>query len=114
MGATMRLGSIDVDIVEDTLAYKLYNSSQIRERHRHRYEFNQKYIDQFRTNGMIFSGSSDNGKRMEILEIPSHPFFVAVQYHPEFLSRPGFPEPVFRGLVSAAMNRRKSRIHRPS
>ena len=114
MGATMRLGGIDVDIVEDTLAYKLYNSSQIRERHRHRYEFNQKYIDQFRTNGMIFSGSSDNGKRMEILEIPSHPFFVAVQYHPEFLSRPGFPEPVFRGLVSAAMNRRKSRIHRSS
>ena len=114
MGATMRLGGIDVNIVEDTLAHRLYDSSQIRERHRHRYEFNQKYTDIFRENGMIFSGSSDNGKRMEILEIPSHPFFVAVQYHPEFLSRPGFPEPVFEGLVSAAIDRHNSKIQRDS
>lgn len=106
-GATMRLGGIDIDIVENTIANKIYNSSKIRERHRHRYEFNQKYTQIFKENGMIFSGTSDNGKRMEILEIPSHSFYLAVQYHPEFLSRPGFPEPIFRELVSSIIKKNK-------
>lgn len=106
-GATMRLGGIDIDIVENTIANKIYDSSKIRERHRHRFEFNQKYAHIFKENGMIFSGTSDNGKRMEILEIPSHPFYLAVQYHPEFLSRPGFPEPIFRELVSSVIKKNK-------
>ncbi len=105
-GATMRLGGIDIDITENTIAHRIYNSSKIRERHRHRYEFNQNYTKIFNENGMVFSGSSDNGKRMEILEIPSHPFYVAVQYHPEFLSRPGSPEPVFRELISMAIKKK--------
>lgn len=106
-GATMRLGGIDIDVVENTIAHRIYNSSKIRERHRHRYEFNQSYTKIFNENGMVFSGSSDNGKRIEILEIPSHPFYVAVQYHPEFLSRPGSPEPVFRELILSAINKNK-------
>jgi len=107
MGATMRLGGIDVELKEGTLAYRLYGSRVVRERHRHRYEFNQKYLRIFEASGMIFSGSSDSGRRMEIAEIPAHPFYMAVQYHPEFISRPGKPEPVFRGFISAAIDRRR-------
>ena len=75
---------------------------KISKRHRHRYEFNKKYLEQFNENGMIFSGESDNGRRMEILEIPSHKFFIGVQYHPEFDSRPGFPEQVFKAFTTAS------------
>ncbi len=110
MGATMRLGGLDVDLVEGTLAYSLYSQSPIRERHRHRYEFNQKYREIFEEKGMVFSGSSDNGRRIEVLEIPSHPFYLAVQYHPEFISRPGAPEPVFRSFISAAIDKRKAKV----
>ncbi len=106
MGATMRLGGCAVDIVEGTVAHRLYGRLAIRERHRHRYEFNQQHKPIFEEKGMVFSGSSDRGKRIEILEIPSHPFYIAVQYHPEFISRPGEPEPLFRGLITAAINRR--------
>ena len=93
---------VKINIEEKTNAYQIYQSNSISKRHRHRYEFNTKYLDQFNEKGMIFSGESDSGKRMEILEIPSHKFFMGVQYHPEFDSRPGFPEEVFKAFTSAS------------
>jgi len=89
-------------ISQDSLAHKIYSSDKIFKRHRHRYEFNTKYRDEFLKNGMIFSGESDDGKRMEILEVPSHKFFLGVQFHPEFSSRPGFPEDAFKTFVTTA------------
>ena len=102
MGGSLRLGANKINIEEKTNAYQIYQSNSISKRHRHRYEFNTKYLDQFNEKGMIFSGESDSGKRMEILEIPSHKFFMGVQYHPEFDSRPGFPEEVFKAFTSAS------------
>jgi CTP synthase len=102
MGGTLRLGANDVNVKENSLAYKIYNSNVISKRHRHRFEFNKDYIDKFIENGMVFSGESDDGKRMEILEIPSHKFFFGVQFHPEFNSRPGFPEESFKAFLEAA------------
>ncbi len=102
MGGTLRLGANEIKIKNDSLAFKIYNSDLISKRHRHRYEFNKDFLDDFEKNGMIFSGQSDGGKRMEILEIPSHKFFLGVQYHPEFSSRPGFPEEAFEAFVSAS------------
>jgi CTP synthase len=102
LGGSLRLGANDINIKENSLAYKIYNSKVISKRHRHRFEFNKEYIDKFIENGMVFSGESDNGKRMEILEIPSHKFFFGVQFHPEFNSRPGFPEEVFKAFLEAA------------
>jgi len=102
MGVSLRLGANEIKINQDSLAYKIYNSNKISKRHRHRYEFNTKYREEFLKNGMIFSGESDNGKRMEILEIPSHKFFFGVQFHPEFNSRPGFPEQAFKSFVTAS------------
>jgi CTP synthase len=102
MGGSLRLGANEIKISEDSLAHKIYNSDKIFKRHRHRYEFNTKYREVFLKRGMIFSGESDNGKRMEILEVPSHKFFLGVQYHPEFNSRPGFPEDAFKTFVTFA------------
>jgi CTP synthase len=104
MGGSLRLGANDIKIKENSLAYKIYNSDTISKRHRHRFEFNKEYIDNFIEKGMVFSGESDNGKRMEILEIPSHKFFFGVQFHPEFNSRPGFPEEAFKAFLEAASN----------
>ena len=104
MGGSLRLGANDIIIKDNSLAQKIYNSSVISKRHRHRFEFNKQYIDKFIEKGMVFSGESDNGKRMEILEIPSHKFFFAVQFHPEFNSRPGFPEGAFKAFLEAAAN----------
>jgi CTP synthase len=101
-GGSLRLGANDINVKENSLAYKIYNSNMISKRHRHRYEFNKEYIDKFIEKGMVFSGESDNGKRMEILEIPSHKFFFGVQFHPEFNSRPGFPEESFKAFLKAA------------
>ena len=92
MGGSLRLGANDVIIKENTNAKEIYNASTISKRHRHRYEINQEYIPQFEKNGLIFSADSDGGKRMEILEIPLHKFYLGVQFHPEFNSRPGYPE----------------------
>ncbi|MFQ5920717.1 MAG: CTP synthase [Nitrososphaerales archaeon] len=102
MGGTMRLGAHEIDIVPDTVANRVYGSTRVVKRHRHRYEVNQEYRDQFEKLGMIFSASSDNGRRMEILEIPNHRFYFAVQYHAEFTSRPGKPEEAFLNFVRAA------------
>ena len=105
MGGSLRLGANEIKINQNSLAYKIYNSDKIFKRHRHRYEFNTKYRDEFLEKGMIFSGESDDGKRMEILEIPSHKFFLGVQFHPEFNSRPGFPEDAFKTFVTAASSK---------
>ncbi|CAI5466102.1 unnamed protein product, partial [Closterium sp. Yama58-4] len=104
MGATMRLGARDTVLHSpDCLAAKLYGtSSSVSERHRHRYEVNPDMIHEFEAAGLQFVGRDESGRRMEILEIPSHPYFLAVQYHPEFKSRPGRPSPVFQGLILAA------------
>ena len=102
MGGSLRLGANSINVKENSLAHKIYNSKNISRRHRHRFEFNKEYIDQFIENGMVFSGESDNGKRMEILEIPSHKFFLGVQFHPEFSSRPGFPEESFKAFIEAS------------
>lgn len=102
-GATMRLGGHDIILKKGTLSYKLYGRSVIRERHRHRYEFNQQYKRIFEENNVVFSGYSDEGKRVEILEIANHPFFLATQFHAEFTSRPGAPNPVYLGFIKACI-----------
>ena len=102
MGGTLRLGANEIKIKDNSLAFKIYNSNLISRRHRHRFEFNKEYLDTFEKNGMMFSGESDGGKRMEILEIPDHKFFLGIQYHPEFNSRPGFPEESFEAFMSAS------------
>lgn len=101
-GGTMRLGAHDILITPKTLAAKVYGSNAIRRRHRHRYEFNQKYMEIMSKNGLVLSAHSDKGRRMEILEIPDHRFYFAVQYHAEFNSRPGKPEQAFDAFVKAA------------
>ena len=102
----MRLGGHEIDIVDGTMASRIYQKQQIRERHRHRYELNQSYMSLFEKAGMHFSAFSDGGKRTEILEIREHPFFFATQYHPEYISRPGKPEPSYFGFVKAAASRK--------
>jgi len=102
LGGTLRLGKNDIRINESSLAFNIYNSNLISKRHRHRYEFNKKYLETYQEKGMIFSGESDNGKRMEIVEIPSHKFFLGVQFHPEFSSRPGYAEESFIAFVKSA------------
>ncbi|WP_209629972.1 CTP synthase [Methanofollis sp. W23] len=101
LGGTMRLGSYPVDVVEGTRAWDLYQKTSITERHRHRYEVNPEYIEELKENGLVFSGM--NGNRMEILELPSHPFFFATQFHPEFRSRPTRASPPYIGFVKACM-----------
>ena len=101
-GGTMRLGKYPCKIKKDTLAYKLYETEEISERHRHRFEYNNQYKEQLEKAGMICSGTSPDGKLVEIVEIPSHPYFIASQFHPEFKSRPDRPGPLFVGLVKAA------------
>ncbi len=102
MGGSLRLGANDVQIKDGTNAQKIYNVNTISKRHRHRYEINKQYIPEFEKNGLIFSADSDGGKRMEMLEIPSHKFYLGVQFHPEFNSRPGFPEESFSAFIKAA------------
>ena len=102
MGGSLRLGANDICVKKDTNAHRIYDALQISKRHRHRYEINKEYIPEFEKNGLIFSAASDNGKRMEILEIPSHKFYLGVQFHPEFNSRPGYPEESFLAFVRAA------------
>ena len=102
IGGTLRLGANEIKIKDNSLAFKIYNSNLISRRHRHRFEFNKEYLDTFEKNGMMFSGESDSGKRMEILEIPDHKFFLGIQFHPEFSSRPGFPEEAFEAFMSAS------------
>lgn len=110
MGGTMRLGEIELEIQRDTLAYRVYGKSKVGERHRHRYEINPEYIEDIEEHGMKFSARSDNGRRMEILEIPNHFHFLATQFHPEFKSRPLRPAPVFKAFVEAAIRKRRGNV----
>lgn len=106
-GGSMRLGLWDTKLKPGSKVLDLYGKDFIRERHRHRYEFNQKYREQFETAGLTLAGTSPDGELGEIVEIPSHPFFIAVQFHPEFLSKPTAPHPLFRGFIEAALKFRK-------
>jgi CTP synthase len=105
MGGTMRLGEIPLVIEKGTMAYRIYNKTKIGERHRHRFEVNPKYIKKFDEHGLKFSAKSDSNRRMEILEIPAHPYFLATQFHPEFKSRPRRPSPVFDAFIKAAIKK---------
>jgi len=102
-GGTMRLGDIEITIKPKTIANKLYGKEKIYERHRHRYEVNPKFISEFEKHGLVFSGYSDNGRRIEIIEYPKNNFFLGTQFHPEFKSRPYSPSPPFIGFVKAAL-----------
>ncbi len=101
-GGTMRLGAYDCIIKEGTLASKVYGKTKISERHRHRFEYNNEYKQQLEEAGLIASGTSPDGSLVEIVELPSHPYFIAGQFHPELKSRPNNPAPLFVGLVKAA------------
>ena len=101
LGGTMRLGAYDCMIDQDTLAYKIYNKDVVSERHRHRYEVNPAYADKLEAHGMIISGSSKNDYLPEIIEIKDHPWFLGVQFHPEFNSTPLIPSPLFLSFVKA-------------
>jgi CTP synthase len=105
LGGTMRLGSYPCKIKKGTLAEEIYGSTRIKERHRHRYEVNVNYIPKLEKAGLIFSGMSPDGKLPEIVENPNHPWFVGVQFHPEFKSRPFAPHPLFSSFVEAAVKR---------
>jgi CTP synthase len=101
-GGTMRLGAQACQLVVGTKAAQLYGAFVIKERHRHRYEFNNAYRDRFEKEGFIISGSTPEGKLVEIIELDKHPFYVACQFHPEFQSKPHQPHPLFRGFIAAA------------
>jgi CTP synthase len=104
-GGTMRLGAYDCRIEPGTLAHRLYGTLEISERHRHRFEFNNDYRETLRAAGLVPSGTHPALDLVEIIEIPSHPFFVGVQFHPEFQSSPLAPHPIFRGFVAAAVQK---------
>jgi CTP synthase len=103
MGGTMRLGKQPCEIKKGTLAEKLYNAFLVHERHRHRYEFNNEYRKMFESAGMVISGTSAGGELVELIELQDHPFFIACQFHPEFLSKPHKPHPLFSGFIRASL-----------
>lgn len=109
MGGTMRLGQYPCVLNPESKSYQLYGASMIYERHRHRYEVNNDYREEFANHGVIFAGTSPDNHIVEMMEIPSHPWFVACQFHPEFKSRPNRPHPLFRGFVSAAAKRHEEK-----
>ncbi|HXW66952.1 MAG TPA: CTP synthase [Thermoplasmata archaeon] len=106
LGGTMRLGAQRVVLTPGSAVAELYGRTEIWERHRHRYEINPDYFERFRAAGLAITGMSVDG-RVEVVEVPGHPFFVGVQFHPEFLSRPESPHPLFRGLIRAALARQE-------
>ena len=107
LGGTMRLGAYPAKLLKDSLVSKIYNSDTISERHRHRYEVNISYKHKFEKKGMLFSGLSNNHALTEVIELKNHPWFVGVQYHPEFKSRPLDPHPLFVSFIKAAKKRLK-------
>lgn len=103
MGGTLRLGNYECTLVPNTLASKIYKTDKILERHRHRYEFNNKYKEQLEEKGMIFSGINEANNLVEIIELKDHPHFIASQFHPEFKSRPTRPHPLFDSFIKASI-----------
>ena len=107
LGGTMRLGAYPCKLAENTWSRELYGDAEISERHRHRYEVNNEYRDILQENGMMLSGCSPDGRIVEMVEIPDHPWFIATQAHPELKSRPNRPHPLFRGFIEASLEYQK-------
>jgi CTP synthase len=105
-GGSMRLGAYPCILKEETKAYAIYRQDEISERHRHRYELNNKFRESLEKAGMVFSGTSPDNKLVEIVEITDHPWFLAVQFHPEFKSTPRNPHPIFKSFIAAAKAQR--------
>jgi CTP synthase len=109
MGGTMRLGAYPCDLKPGTLAHRVYGTTRISERHRHRYEVNQKYLDRLTAAGLVVSGLSPDGKFVEIVELADHPWFLGCQFHPEYKSRPTEPHPLFVSYIAAALAHKQRR-----
>jgi len=109
-GGTMRLGAQPCVLTENSRAAECYGTDEIEERHRHRFEFNPEYRQAFTDAGMIATGTNREGTLVEVVEVPEHPWFVAVQFHPEFKSKPHTPHPLFKGFIAAALERTKTRM----
>ena len=105
-GGTMRLGAYDCQLKKGSLVEKIYGTEMISERHRHRYEFNSEYLEAFENAGLMATGRNPQTGLVEVVEIPKHPFFIGVQFHPEFKSTPEHPQPIFTAFVKAAMSRK--------
>ncbi|WP_458411644.1 CTP synthase [Schinkia sp. CFF1] len=107
LGGTLRLGLYPCKLKEGTAAYEAYEDELVYERHRHRYEFNNQYRQAFEDAGLVFSGTSPDGRLVEVIEVPDHPWFVASQFHPEFRSRPTRPQPLFREFIHASLSNKE-------
>ncbi|MBI3841269.1 MAG: gamma-glutamyl-gamma-aminobutyrate hydrolase family protein, partial [Thaumarchaeota archaeon] len=105
LGGTMRLGGHDIFLTKPSKAHEIYGRQKIRERHRHRFEVNQRYLKKLEKEGLRYTAFSDSGRRAEILELDGHPFYMGTQYHPEYVSRPEAPEPIYRAFVAACAKR---------
>ena len=110
LGGTMRLGAYDCHVEKDSLLHKIYENDVISERHRHRYEFNNKYMKDFEENGVVFSGKNKANNLMETIEITDHPWFIGVQYHPEYKSRVVNPHPLFISFIKAALTHQTNAV----
>jgi CTP synthase len=114
LGGTMRLGSYACELSSGSLAQRVYGATTINERHRHRYEFNCLYERTLTEHGLRISGRSPDGKFVEIAELPNHPWYLAVQFHPEFKSKPTRPHPLFAAFVDAAYRHKMAGVARPA
>jgi CTP synthase len=108
-GGSMRLGAYPCLLKENSLTHKIYRADDISERHRHRFEFNNDYREKLEAAGLVLAGTSPNNELVEIVEIPDHPWFIGVQFHPEFKSTPKNPHPLFQSFISAALQYRNKR-----
>jgi CTP synthase len=113
MGGTMRLGAYPCRLADGTLARSIYGVAEISERHRHRYEVNQRYLETLRANGLVVSGLSPDGKFVEMIEVAEHPWFLGCQFHPEYKSKPTAPHPLFVSYIAAALAEQERRRRRP-
>jgi CTP synthase (UTP-ammonia lyase) len=109
VGGTMRLGAYPCRLKEGTLARRIYGAAEISERHRHRYEVNQKYLQTLTEHGLVISGLSPDGKFVEMVEAPDHPWFLGCQFHPEYKSKPTEPHPLFVSYIAAALAEQQRR-----
>ena len=109
-GGTLRLGDYTAELVKNSVVAKTYGANKVIERHRHRYEVNQKYLKEIIKGGLVVSGVSPDGKLVEYIEAPNHCYFVATQAHPEFRSRPTRPHPLFSGLIKACLNNKNKGV----
>jgi CTP synthase len=112
-GGTMRLGAYPCSLLPGTVAAEAYGSTEISERHRHRYEFANAYRERLKAAGLVLSGTSPDKHLVEMIELPDHPYFVGCQFHPEFKSRPTAPHPLFSRFVGAALERQAVRVKGP-